>query len=231
MLASTLLIKVRERLNKIDSADYDNLECWVIREAFNKAQIEWVRRQISGKNDSQSGSEETKMRVEDLQFILTPAKLEIKEHPIYVECHALPADYLFLNRVTPIVSHGECKHKRIKSTLREEANVDEYLQDWSMQPSLEFEETFHTLINNKIRVYADNHFTVEKLDIVYYRRPRDIDFQGCEHIDGKQGTQVDPEWKDDIVELIIDDACSILAGDMESPNQYTVNKQRPENNN
>lgn len=231
MLASIVLIKIRERLNKLDSADYYNLECWQIREAFNKAQSEWVRRQLNGKNDQQVGDEETKMGVENVQLILTPTKLGVKQHSLYAECKALPDNCFYIKRVTPIVSNGKCKNKRIKSTLREEVNVDEYLQDFSLQPSLEFEETFHTMINNKIRVYSNGQFSIDELDVIYYRTPRQIDFQGCEHIDGKQGVQVDPEWKDDIVELIIDDAASILAGDIESPNQYQLTKQRSENNN
>ena len=41
MLNSTIVIKVKQRINKLDSQDYDNLECWQIVEAFNKAQVEW----------------------------------------------------------------------------------------------------------------------------------------------------------------------------------------------
>ena len=40
MLNSTIIIKVKQRLNKLDSQDYDNLETWQIIEAFNKGQVE-----------------------------------------------------------------------------------------------------------------------------------------------------------------------------------------------
>ena len=39
------------------------------------------------------------------------------------------------------------------------------------------------------------------------------------------------EFKDDIVELIIDEAVSILAGDIESGNQYSRGQQEAERNN
>lgn len=39
-------IKVKERLNKLDSSDYPNLPCWTIAEAANKAQIQVVRRML-----------------------------------------------------------------------------------------------------------------------------------------------------------------------------------------
>lgn len=230
MQSDLVFIKIKERLNKIDSADYDNLECWQAREAYNKAQLEWVRRQVHGKNDTQEGDEETRQRVDDLQFLLTPISIDVEEFPVFFQAN-LPGNYLYFKRLTPIVSHGKCKNKAIKSTLREEANVDEYLQDYSMRPSFEFEETFHTLISNTARVYANEDFYVEKINLIYYRLPREIDFGQCQHLDGTDGSAVDPEFKDDIVELIIDDAVSILAGDIESVNQVQLPKQRSETNN
>lgn len=231
MKASLVFIKIKERLNKIDSADYDNIECWQAREAFNKAQLEWVRRQVHGKNDTQEGDEETRQRVDDLQILLTPEKLNVRQNELFFEAKDLPNNYLYIKRVTPKVNREKCKNKPIKSTLREEANVDEYLQDWSLQPSFEFEETFHTLINNTVRVYANKEFDVEEINLIYYRYPREIDFGTCQQLDGTSGQEIDPEFKDDIVELIIDDAVSIIAGDIESPNALQIAKQRSENNN
>lgn len=231
MQASLVLIKVKQRINKLDSADYDNIECWQVREAFNKAQIEWVRRQVHGKNDTQEGDEETRQRVDDLQILLTPIILQVRQNELFFEAKHLPANYLYLKRATPYVNHGKCKNKPITSKLREEANVDDYLGDYSMQPSFEFEDTFHTMINNTIRVYANNEFDVEELRIIYYRKPREINFGNCTQMDGSSGEEIDPEFKDDIVELIIDDTVSILAGDIESPNAMQITKQRSENNN
>lgn len=231
MQSSLILIKVKERVNKLDSADYDNLECWQIREAFNKAQLEWVRRQIHGKNDTQEGDEETRQRVDDLQILLTSESLDVRQNELYFEAKHLPANYLYIKRVTPKVIKDNCIGKKIKSTLREEANVDEYLQDYSLSPSFEFEETFHTMINNTIRVYANYDFDVESIVFTYYRFPREIDFGQCPDITGNSGEEINPEFKDDIVELIIDDAVAILAGDIESPNAVQLSKQRSENNN
>lgn len=72
MLNSTLRLKIQQRLNKLASQDYDNIECWQIVEAFNKAQIEWVRRQIMGRNLGQAGAEQTVRKIDDLQNLLTP---------------------------------------------------------------------------------------------------------------------------------------------------------------
>lgn len=231
MQSALIWLKIKERLNKLDSSDYDSIECWQVREAFNKAQLEWVRRTIHGSNRTQEGDEETKMRVDDLQMLLKTISLRGSEKEnLFFETDKLPIDYLYHKRVTPIVSKNSCKGRKLKSTLREEANVDEYLHDYSLQPSFDFEETFHTLIGNKVRVYTNNDFDVEKVKMIYYRQPRPIDFGNCEQLDGTAGQDIDPELKDDVLELIIDEAVSILAGDIESPNQFQITKQRADIN-
>ena len=47
---NTLQLKIKQRLNKLASFDFDNLECWQMIEAFNKAQVSWCRRQLHGTN-------------------------------------------------------------------------------------------------------------------------------------------------------------------------------------
>jgi hypothetical protein len=71
----TLQIKLKQRLNKIDSQDYDNIQSWEISEAFNKAQIEWVRRQLAGTNMRQEGDEMSKRRIDDLEILLKRERL------------------------------------------------------------------------------------------------------------------------------------------------------------
>ena len=60
-------LKIKQRLNKLDSQDYDNLECWQIVEAFNKGQVNWCRRNLHGLNVKQEGDEQSKRRIDDLQ--------------------------------------------------------------------------------------------------------------------------------------------------------------------
>ena len=72
---TTLQVKFKKRLNKIDSQDYDNIQSWEISEAFNKAQIEWCRRQLAGTNMRQEGDEMSKRRIDDLSLLLKSEKL------------------------------------------------------------------------------------------------------------------------------------------------------------
>ena len=67
MLNSAITIKLKQRINKLDSQDYDNIECWQVVEAFNKAQLEWCRRQLHGNNMYKEGDEMSKRRIDDLK--------------------------------------------------------------------------------------------------------------------------------------------------------------------
>jgi hypothetical protein len=94
------------------------------------------------------------------------------------------------------------------------------------------EEQFY-VINNNINIYTNGEFDVQAADLIYYRQPIKIQIQNC--VDPYTGitstTEVECEFKDDIIELIIDEAVSILAGDIESGNQFTRGTQTAERNN
>lgn len=210
--------KIDLRLNKGASGDYDNLWSYVKEEAFNKAVTEWVRRQFHGKNQTQEGDEESTIRVDDLQILLKSDVLAVKNQGIFAKTTKFPTDYLYYKRLTPKVSKGICEGIKIKSHLREEANVDDLL----IVPSFKFEETFHTIINNAAHIYHNKDFTIDNAELTYYRKPKVYDFK-------KLDTTI--EFKDDICELMIDEACKIIGSDLENFNQKALAQERAENNN
>lgn len=213
--------KIDLRLNKGASADYDNIWSYVKQEAFNKAVNEWVRRQVHGNNIKQEGDEETTMRVDDLQILLKTDNLTIRDKGDFVQTNKLPLDYMYFKRLTPYASKGNCENVKIKSHLKEEANVDDLLPSL---PSFEFEETFHTLIANRAHVYHAKKFTISKIELTYYRKPIFYEFKPA-----KLSTIV--EFGNNICELLVDDACKIIASDIESLNAKALTEQRTESNN
>ena len=78
---ATIQLKIQQRLNKLASNDYDNIECWQIVEAFNKGQVTWSRRQLHGLNVKQTGDEQSKRRIDDLQIILSEKKMPMVDSP------------------------------------------------------------------------------------------------------------------------------------------------------
>ena len=126
----TLQIKIRQRLNKLASNDYDNIECWQIVEAFNKAQVEWVRRQLHGNNLYREGDEMSKRRIDDLNILLEEVNVPGFEGDNYFESTAIPDNYMEYKRVTAFATSECCPDPRSMTVyLAEEANVDLIMRD------------------------------------------------------------------------------------------------------
>jgi len=232
MQNSVLTIKIKQRLNKLDSQDYDNIECWQVVEAFNKAQVEWARRQLHGINLVKEGDEQSTRRKDDLQVLLDTHDLIMTDKSYYYK-GSLPQDYMQWKRVDVYANKGCCEKRRMTVYLAEEGNLNQLLRDKAKQPNFEWGETFATLKGNYVNVYTNDDFDIEKADLVYYRQPVKIQVQGC--VDPYTGVaspvNVQCEFKDDIVEVLIDEAAAILAGDIESGNQYSRGTEGAERNN
>jgi hypothetical protein len=229
MSPQTAVIKLRLRLNKSHSSDYDNIQDYAAVEAINKAAKEWARRTVYGLNQEQAGAEETRQRIDDIQFLLKPYKLGGRNHKNYFDSNLFPDDYLAYSRIIPYAFNETCSDIPLKSYLKEEANIPTLLADWSWQPDIEWRQSLHTIQGNKIRVYTDD-FKINDIDLIYYRFPKEMDIEGYTHETGRDSTNVDLEFKDDIAEIIIDEAASIIAGDIESVNAVELTKQRATQN-
>lgn len=226
---SLLQIKIKQRLNKLASSDYDNIECWQIVEAFNKVQLDWTRAQLGGNNIRHEGDEQSKRRIDDLQLLLNTVALKGTNLPLFFESVSLPENYLEFKRVVAHASNTCCPDqlRRIRVDLAEEANIDNYLRDHTSRPDWQWAETFCTLVHNQVRIYTDEAFAVQKAELTYYRKPVPMLIAGC--VDPATGDMAVKdqvcEFKDDITEILIDLTAAQLAGDIESFNQMSRSKQ------
>ena len=232
MLNSVITIKIKQRINKLDSQDYDNIECWQIVEAFNKAQVEWVRRQLHGINLVKEGDEQSTRRIDDLQVLLNTQPLPVANQQLFYS-GSIPQNYLQWKRVDAYAKNDCCDDRRMVIYLAEEANLNQLLRDEAKKPSFEWAETFATLKNNSVNIYTNNDFEISNAQLTYYRQPVRIEVQGCTdpYTGQTTTTNVECEFKDDIIEVIIDEAASILAGDIESGNQFSRGTDTAERNN
>ena len=232
---TTLQLKFQQRLNKLASQDYDNIECWKVVESFNKAQIEWIRRQLRGSNIFQDGDEQSRRRIDDLQRLLIEIDLPIDDKGIYYESvDVLPENYLEYKRIDVEAISECCEDPRPMAVyLAEEDNRALLLRDEHMKPSFEWAETFSTLIANKAKIFTNDDFKLANAKLTYYRFPVYIEIEGCVDPYTGVGSPVDIEceFKDDIIELMIDEAVAILAGDMESGVQYGRGSESAERSN
>jgi hypothetical protein len=234
MLNSTILIKVKQRLNKLDSQDYINVETWQILEAFNKAQVDWCRRNLHGTNNHKEGDEQSARRIDDLQILLTTASLKMNNKQTYYESATFPSNYLQWKKLSVKATKSCCPEPvPMVCYLAELANVDLLLKDKNKQPSYEWGETFSTLSNNKLQVYTNKDFEIVEAKFYYYRQPVYIQITGVanSYTGDISITDVNSEFKDDLVELMIDETVSILAGDIESMTSFQRMSQSVEKNN
>jgi hypothetical protein len=232
---NTLLLKLKQRLNKLDSQDFDNIECWQFVEAFNKSQLEWCRRNLHGGNMYKEGDELSKKRIDDLQPLLIELSLTGAESNQYFETDNFPIDtYLEFKRVTTSAVTECCTDPRSMTVyLAEEANVPLLLRDPLKNPDFEWGETFCTMLGNRIRIYRNENFNIANPILTYYRKPVYIEVLGC--VDPYTGlvstVNVNCEFKDDLVEVMLDDTAALIAGDIENTYQQQRGQAAAERNN
>jgi hypothetical protein len=230
---TTLQLKIKQRLNKLASQDYDNIGCWQIIEAFNKGQLQWVRRQIMGINQLQEAAEQSTIKIGDLQKLLTEVDLFLTIGDKYEYSQELPSNFLHHNRIEASVKKECCPEPTsIYVYLAEEANVPALLENDLTNPNFQWGETFGTYAGNKFRIYTNNEFEVYKAKLMYYRSPDKVQITGCvdPYTLQESTTDVECEFKDDIAEILVDEAAKILAGDIESINQYQIQAGSVNNN-
>jgi hypothetical protein len=232
---TTIQLKTKERLNKLASSDFDNLQPWMIVEAFNKGTVNWCRRQLHGLNIKQMGDEQSKAKIDDLQVLLKEEIVQLTNRDLFTETTlVLPADYFEWKRLSVNATNECCTDSRkMVVYLAEEGNVDELLRDINKQPNFEWGETFCTLKGNKVRIYTNNNFKLEPATLSYYKQPRRIEILGVvdPYTTVVSTVEIESEFKDDIVELLIDEGVKILAGDIESMNQVQTATGQVEGNN
>ena len=234
MKNKTIQLKVRERLNKASSNDYDNIECWQVVEAFNKGMVQWCRRQIVGTNNHKTGDEQNTRRIDDLNVILKDEEITLTDGGLFYESGKLPSDFFEFKRVDADNEDCDCPTPKVFSTyLAKEGNVNMLLRDENKKPSQSWGETFCTLIDFKLRIYTNGEMAFPKAKLTYYKQPIRIQITGCNdpYTLVTSTTDVECEFKDDVVELLIDEAVKILAGDIESFNANGLADQSVEINN
>ncbi|HPF82673.1 MAG TPA: hypothetical protein PLV83_00670 [Bacilli bacterium] len=172
------------------------------------------------------GDEASKFSIDDLQVLLTEVPLNALEQTKYYETDAIPNNYIYWKRVLADTEMECCPPRPLRIHLTEMANVEDMLDDEFKKPSAEWGETFATLISNRIRIYTNDEFDIQNIRLIYYRLPVDVTHIGC--IDLTTGipatTEVQCEFKNDIAEILVDETIALLAGNIESINEYQINK-------
>ena len=142
--------------------------------------------------------------IRDIQNLLEDDKpLTVKNSHLQHTNFNLPKDYFDFSNLTVIASKGECKNEKILPLEIKDENKHLLEFDLHNQPSFEYRETFYNLSSNAVKIYKSD-FDISKAYLSYYRRPKEINFEGYIMSDGNVSTNSDPEWEDEIMDKIID---------------------------
>jgi hypothetical protein len=230
----TIELKINERVNKLDSNDYDNIHRWKIVEVFNKSSVDWSRRQLHGSNMHKTGDEQSKRRIDDMQVLLRTHALDMKKENCYYGSTNWPEDYFEYKRVS-IVGTTECceAKKGWVLYLVEEANIDVLLRDTLKKPNFDWRTSLITLADNVVKIWTNDEFDIPEATLTYYKQPTRIQMIGVsDPYTGDLSTvEVISEFKDDIVEVMIDEAVKIISGDMEYMTSIQIANTSVEANN
>ena len=233
MKNSVIKVKVKQRMNKLASNDYDNIMDWQIVEAFNKGMVGWCRRQIQGANLTKTGNESSNRRIDDIQILITPLTMQFGKKDGFYASNSFPKDYFQWKRISAKMKADCCEPRPAMIYLAEEANVDELLRDVNKNPNFQWAETFCTIGGNVIKIYTANKFDLEDVVLTYYRQPKRIQILGTVNPYTTEPSleEVECEFKDDVIELLIDECVKIITGDIESITINQIAEQSVEQNN
>lgn len=229
MTNELIITKIKDRVNKLDSSDYENIEPYQYLESFNKAQDNWVRRQLQGINQTKTGAEGSTRRIDDLQVLLKEWKDTWTDKGLYWESKRIPVDYLQWCRIDANATSdcNNCPPRKLVIFEGNEADVSLYLADENRQPDYNWATTFATIAGNKFKIWTNKSFNIDDPLLTYYRNPIHIQIAGqVNPDDGLIATvTIECELPDSVIEILCDEAAGILTGDIEAWNQ----RQRLEN--
>lgn len=226
------VLKVKRRVNKGDTDDYDNIGIFGIIEALNKAQINVVSKLYSQNNTYKRGFESNRKRIDDLKVLLNtePKVLTVEKKKGYALTQSLPVDYLHYVRIVPNVSKGKCKDISLKAYQVEESNISTLLENSNTRPSFKWRETLVTLVGDRCKIWTNDEFEVKEAYLTYLRLPRKVDCEGYTNEKGITSTDIHPEFNDDVMEMIIDEASRIIKGDTQDSFGMQVSQSNMNNN-
>jgi hypothetical protein len=230
-----IIQQVKEKLNKADSGDYDNMQETKILTAYNEGRLDWLRRNLTGMNLRKEGDEASKRRMTDYSVITTlPEELQIAKKDGYYLTQKLSDQYFEFRRLILTAKNACCENTReMVCYLVGESNVSIYHRSKDQKPSYQWGETYCTMNDHRLVIYTNDEFEIEKAELVYYRYPKTVTKQGVYDLEsGAFATQtVGCEFKKDLVKLFILEAVKIISGNIESFNTNQISSSQVEENN
>jgi len=231
-----LIVKLKLRINKLDSNDYDNIENWKLLEAFNRASLLWVRQNLHGGNIYKEGNEQSLRRIDDLNLLLKEVDILYSVKGDYIITATYPNDYLEFKRIDLYVDTECCKNEKLVVYLTKSADISLIERSETHKASFLWRETYAISEDKRFKIAIPkdvDDILISDVKLIYYRKPITVKKAGV--FDMETGVysaiDVDPEFNDDLVEVIIDYTASLIAADIIDPDIMQMRAQISQNSN
>ena len=189
---------VQDRLNSLSTNSGDNIPKHIFVRTFNAIQDVWVE------NRYKLNSSNT-LRDDELQSILLDVELNPTKDEGFWRVE-IPTNYYHFKRA---IAYTPCEIFLYK---KKEDEVNRLLNDENWKPSLEWQESFCTIMGNTLRVYGD--FSIDNIRFLYYRKPNPINMaDGFVDELGEPTVDIDPEFQNSSLIEILNQTCMLLASD------------------
>lgn len=158
-------------------------------------------------------------------FLILNKELTKDDSKEYFDAFKLPKDYFDLANLTVKASSDKCNRQKMQVFEAKSENIEELLADENQKPSFYYRETFYLTNNNLVSVYKDN-FSIDNVELSYYRYPNKVDIEGYTNLDGGQSQNIDPEWDDKATLRILIAMSKSFAAENGEGNKYQMEKDR-----
>lgn len=187
-------IKVLQQVNQLSSNGGQLVTKWKFVEAFNKAQLHWVKYKLSSQAN---GTTDINSIYNLLKFPTLERKFTKDEFSIF----DIPSDFLWFSS-----AEGMLNNCRLDLHFTEEYNIESLIKTGFF--STKFEEGLIHLRGDEFVVYPH----VNNVRFTYFRQPVQVNMLDIEDPIEGLSQNVDPEWNGVELEEILDLTSQILAG-------------------
>lgn len=214
------------------------------KENFNKAEIDWLlneaqmiflKRRTSPRNNRNEGFEASQKRIDDLsplviKYPLQPGLIPILDSGVYiVDLGSL--DYTYYQLVdasADVLISADCT-KSVPLKFVQHDDIRTVLRDPFNNASIEgipynFGRSL-TGTNSSIFIYP-NQLSVSKVYLEYLKRPSKVFYGNYTYIDGNVYAEATLEFPEHTHSEIVDIACQIAALNIESPEYIQLKSQK-----
>ena len=158
-------------------------------------------------------------------LLILKEKLQLESSKPTHDNYKLPEDFFDFSNLDVYAKTDCCDEDRLKTFEIKEDDELEIYYDKFNEPSFPYRETFYTLSNNNVAVFKKG-FYISKVNLSYYRYPRQIDIEGYIRTDGTNSQNINPDLDDKVTKRILIATAKVFSANKGDSQGYQINSDR-----